>query len=723
MKLQSYNPNEKLNTINAQVANTGSAEAYGADNSGSNALRGAIDNAASQWLELDKKHDQLKQTQAINEYNQRINDTLYDKDNGLMNQKGSNAMTIMPDYVDSEKKIREDILAKYNMKMTDSINGFNNAVGQDVTNKLNLIDKYTRSEFESSTMQQMQNYVNTQTDNALVLGTIQSDKDGLKNIRDNLETNLKLIGFDDATIKAKVDEQTSQYATTVIDKKITDGAIDKAGDALNYFASQGLISEKALYKYRAQIKDKDVRLQINDDVVNKALAANNWDPDKSKAYLKKLGLGLPKMGGNLNGSPEDVAKALMGMTEAQESSGQADVVNKDSGATGLFQIMPDNWGPWAAEAGLGADAPMTPENQRKVYLMKMSQYVSKFGLRGAIGAWYGGEGVGQAIANGQNGYNGWSFDDRQGDNGEYPSVNEYISQTLGQVQANYVPTQEDLQKQDQLIDQYVNRGIQQHQQKIAIETKNAEAQWEQRRSVLLQEGATDVQIAAERQAFMSEQSPDVQKEMMAKTNSYLEQANNEKRQEQNALKANDNNMYNIKALFGNGINSRDDIQQALAASGLSYTAKQIDEIYNAFDDYQNGRGSYSPNMSGVRDVLETQLGSKIDGAEWAGVSDAIMPEVNEYRASHGGAEPPQQELLAMASRALIKSQQTYNPGRPFGIGNITINASPAELAAYGIAHTDIVQGDDGGIYVVATNMDGTTDTTDIDSWKASHPNL
>ena len=46
MKLQSYNPNEKLNTINAQVANTGNALAYGADKSGVDALQNSLLKAA-----------------------------------------------------------------------------------------------------------------------------------------------------------------------------------------------------------------------------------------------------------------------------------------------------------------------------------------------------------------------------------------------------------------------------------------------------------------------------------------------------------------------------------------------------------------------------------------------------------------------------------------------------------------------------------------------------
>lgn len=79
-----------------------------------------------------------------------------------------------------------------------------------------------------------------------------------------------------------------------------------------------------------------------------------------------------------------------------ESGGQRDPVNVQNNRTqahGLFQIMPNNWSPWAKEAGLSASAPRTAENQHRVARHKMMQYYDQFGSWDAVAvAWFAGPG-------------------------------------------------------------------------------------------------------------------------------------------------------------------------------------------------------------------------------------------------------------------------------------------------------------------------------------------
>ena len=104
----------------------------------------------------------------------------------------------------------------------------------------------------------------------------------------------------------------------------------------------------------------------------------------------------------------------------QESDGNYDLTNPDSGAAGKFQIMPDNWSSWAQDAGLSPDAPMTPENQNLVARNKMQEYFNKFGnWRDVAIAWYDGEGAVD-----------WSEEAKNRPQGEYPSVNEYADSVM-----------------------------------------------------------------------------------------------------------------------------------------------------------------------------------------------------------------------------------------------------------------------------------------------------
>lgn len=133
-------------------------------------------------------------------------------------------------------------------------------------------------------------------------------------------------------------------------------------------------------------------------------------------------------GGTIEDTPETTVngrEAFINAIAGQESGGDYDAVNGDTGAYGKYQIMPENWAAWAEEAGIGADAPRTPENQEIVARFKLGQYYDKYGARGAAIAWYGGEGALN--------YSDEALSRRQGDNGEYPSINEYADEVLGRM--------------------------------------------------------------------------------------------------------------------------------------------------------------------------------------------------------------------------------------------------------------------------------------------------
>ncbi|MFW6322257.1 MAG: transglycosylase SLT domain-containing protein, partial [Guyparkeria sp.] len=75
----------------------------------------------------------------------------------------------------------------------------------------------------------------------------------------------------------------------------------------------------------------------------------------------------------------DLFMRAIASIESGGASNPVNVRNERTGAHGLFQIMPENWAPWAQEAGLGPNAPRTEENQRKVARHKMLSYYDQFG--------------------------------------------------------------------------------------------------------------------------------------------------------------------------------------------------------------------------------------------------------------------------------------------------------------------------------------------------------
>ena len=157
----------------------------------------------------------------------------------------------------------------------------------------------------------------------------------------------------------------------------------------------------------------------------------------------------------LSGAPYALSAAAQTLTSdvdnlfnaiaTQESSGDPSAVNKDSGATGLLQVMPDNIGPWTKEV-LGKE--MTKEEfladseaQALVGRTKLRQYYNEYILRGetpdmairkTAAAWYAGP-------NWESAYGPNFINDTKPQmfgGTAYPSMYEYTTKVLQRVRGN-----------------------------------------------------------------------------------------------------------------------------------------------------------------------------------------------------------------------------------------------------------------------------------------------
>ena len=129
----------------------------------------------------------------------------------------------------------------------------------------------------------------------------------------------------------------------------------------------------------------------------------------------------------IDAEPTDTVGSLLNAIGGQETGGEDDqygAYNADGDAHGKYQITSDTWAANAEAAGVDPSEGMTPENQEKVARYMMDQYVQKYGEDGAIIAWYAGEGTAQAYVDGT--LSEEAFTRKQGDNGEYPSIKEYL---------------------------------------------------------------------------------------------------------------------------------------------------------------------------------------------------------------------------------------------------------------------------------------------------------
>ena len=123
-------------------------------------------------------------------------------------------------------------------------------------------------------------------------------------------------------------------------------------------------------------------------------------------------------GGNGGGiSFESFFAAIAG----QESGGNYGAVNARTGASGKYQIMPANIGPWSRQY-LGKSITVdqfrnSPALQEELARAVLFDYFNKYGARGAASTWYSGN------PKGQNNYHRF--------NANEPSIGEYVDQVLG----------------------------------------------------------------------------------------------------------------------------------------------------------------------------------------------------------------------------------------------------------------------------------------------------
>lgn len=211
------------------------------------------------------------------------------------------------------------------------------------------------------------------------------------------------------------------------------GTIEEAPTEENFWENKEAAKHSIQQAYADGLISKDdarvMLMKLNDEELGEA------DKKRLKAREKQVAAAIEsrRIQGyndeldNYANNRESGKEAFINAIGGQESGGDYGAVNGRTGASGKYQIMPENWPAWAEEAGIGADAEMTPENQEIVARYKLGEYYDKYGARGAAIAWYAGEGALN--------YSEEALNRKQG-KGDEPSINEYADSVLARM-GNY----------------------------------------------------------------------------------------------------------------------------------------------------------------------------------------------------------------------------------------------------------------------------------------------
>lgn len=721
MKLIGYDSNQRLNTVNGGVQANVNEMAYGGNTQGMDNLTKAIGDLGNTMLTIQKQKEMTDVVNATNEYNAMMNDWLYNPDNGAMNRKGENALTIPLDYQNQEKRARQVIAEKYGFKFNDAVNAFNKVVDNDMTNTTNTINKFVRGQFEDSAMKALDMNVQNISNNAVVNASPDAFDDAMKQVSGSVAAQLSNLGYDDNTIRLQVKKAQQNIATTMIEKKMADDDLDGANKVINQAAMSGLIDEEKIMGYRQKVRNASMVLATSDDSKIDSIIGefDPNDPDLLTKVTDKLftsGFGkVAGASGGGNASVQDLMDAVMG----QESSGNAGAVNGRTGAYGLFQILPSNWPEWSEQAGI-AGADMTdPEAQKKVAAYKLGEYAKEYGVEGAFAAWYAGPGNGARWRDGapdaiDGDGNHYSWDAPQG-NGDEPSVRQYIQEVKAKLFGGEKAREEtpaEAQKRKDMIQRNVATRLQVMAKRKAQILENQKVEIEQRVAAAVKNGATDVEVLKMRQDY-AETHPEYQRAMQGQLNQAQISVN---KAAAKALQAKSVNVLAVKAAIANGqFKSMGDLNSYLGEMGVYFTAPQLADINHEFDEYSNGTGKYSPDMAGMKSSIENLAGRKIDGVEWQGVSTAVYPKVQEFREKNGYDPSPAQMAQWGADAVAEQTIASTETGKYWGVGKLAnafggkgaaISYTNAQLASQGMYGLYNTTGADGQPYYVYKDAKG-----------------
>lgn len=719
MKLVSYEGEQKLNTVNGNVANTASGAAYGVDQQGLSNLSKAVGDLGNTMLQIQKQKEMTDVVNATNEFNAAMNDWMYNPDDGAMNRKGENALSIPVDYQLKVQELNKQIADKYNFKLKDSINAFNKIVDTDKTNTINNINKYVRGQYEDSALKALDLNVQSIANNGVVNGSPDAFEQTMHQLSGSIKAQLTNLGYDENTIDVQVKKAQQNTAVTMIEKKIADDDLDGANKMINAAASSGLIDEDKIMGYRQKVKKASVVLATSDDAaIDEAIGQfDPHDPNLLDKVTKALfDKGFGKVAGAM-GEPtvENLKAAVMG----QESGGDAGAVNARTGAYGLFQILPDNWPEWSAQAGIpGADM-SDPEAQKKVAAFKLGEYAQKYGVEGAIVAWYAGPANGQRWKDGApdaidgNG-NHYSWDAPQG-NGDEPSIRQYMQDVKARLFNGGQPQEEtaaQAQQRKELIQRNVATRIQNLRRKEAQTVENQRAEVAEKVAAVVANGGTEADVLKVKQDYAATHSEYARAEQDNLNRMQL----SVNKAAQNAMKAKENNVLGVKAAIANGqFKSQGELTNFLGEMGVYFTPVQLKQIDDYYASYTNGTGDFAPNMKGMKSTIESIAGRKIDGVEYQGVATAVYPKVQEYRNKYGTDPSPAQmaewgaDAVSQQAIASTKTGEFWGAGRMsnfFGGKGAAVTYTNAQLAANGMYGLYNTTGDDGEPYYVYKDSSG-----------------
>lgn len=672
MKIAGYQGSVNLGAGGgATVKVSSDLNAYGSGGKGLAAIAGAANKWAVAVEAQQEDEDKQSILNAMDIFNKSRYNIMYNDESGLMNTKLEGTAGASSSYTEQINKARQDVLSNTKLHSKKNQLALDHLMYQSAQQGFQTVDQYEQKQREAVTDLRYDNNIQNSCE------FVQKNWNNPQALQDEIiRTQLltsAIYGKRGAEfIESKSRANIGQVVASAVGASITNedygtmrNIMDKYGSYLT--ANQRAAFEKVAYDKESSAFERNTA---------KDLYAKYGDDEEA---VRKEVEGMKGFSGG--GNEFDNLVAAIG---GQESGGNYNAKNGRTGASGKYQIMPDNWPSWSWEAGLPAGAEMTPENQEIVARFKLKQYYDKYGARGAAIAWYGGEGALKYSADAMN---------RKQGNGDEPSINEYADSVLARMGTGHSTRSMSQDEQDRIMKQY--RTIKADHDRIETYKKNKLFEGIKSNLFAMFNNGTSYSEAMAWATNQAGSDPDKYVTYRnAVTAIYGPQGGSGSSgsggREGIAKLGSDGKEAVISMLEAGKFKSKAEFLAFARSHGASNS--EMNSLDKSYDNWLNGAGEYAYDWDGL---CRNAMGGKSDPKIKSGVKIYGKQFVRMYRAQHNGMNPDESVLLDEMKKSITsKTFGTYvtKPGFLWD-STKTFSGSDALLAKAGIAKAEKI-GDD-----------------------------
>lgn len=663
MKIAGYQGSVNLGTGGgATVKVSSDLNAYGSGGKGLAAIAGAANKWAVAVEAQQEDEDKQSILNAMDIFNKSRYNIMYNDESGLMNTKLEGTAGAGASYTEQINKARQDVLSNTKLHSQKNQLALDHLMYQSAQQGFQTVDQYEQKQKEAVTDLRYDNNIQNSCE------FVQKNWNNPQALQDEIiRTQLltsAIYGKRGAEfIESKSRANIGQVVASAVGASITNedygtmrNIMDKYGSYLT--ANQRAAFEKVAYDKESSAFERNTA---------KDLYAKYGDDEEA---VRKAVEGMKGFSGG--GNEFDNLVAAIG---GQESGGNYNAKNGRTGASGKYQIMPDNWPSWSREAGLPAGAEMTPENQEIVARFKLKQYYDKYGARGAAIAWYGGEGALKYSADAMN---------RKQGNGDEPSINEYADSVLARMGTGHSTRSMSQDEQDRIMKQY--RTIKADHDRIETYKKNKLFEGIKNELFSMFNNGTSY---SEAMAWATNQAGSDPDKYVTYRNAVVAIYGPQGRSGSSGSgssngKLDDDAIGVLEDMLQEGKFAS--IDQFLAyAANKGASSAQRGKLEKIYKDWYSGTGEFAFDMEGL---VQQVAGKNADALYKKKIQNYGRQWVRTYRAQHGGNNPGETELLeALQNCVTTKVYGSYvTEKHSFWFDSTEdIKASDADLIARGIA--------------------------------------